>query len=425
MNKKIKWLRVFGVILVISLLVGGAIAIKVAKAESNGSGLESGVTSHIESLYMTLQGLGFGSDTNSPDWGAKWNRIVTAAEWTLSGNAATGDVKNGKTFYNTTRGQQTGTYQNPSSCSYLTNSDNIHHDSYGDGEPHSCDISWTTNSSPVTGDDNLSGRGGYDPRTGVTWSQDLINNYVFTISSSTVTAGATYTNNGATFVVLTSITNGTTLSTSTVGNGGPLASGTLTKSGGTGTTPITFSAVTNSVAFNYLSGTVTATPWTWDGSTTFTVTSATAYAGDVYQDTNTLKNFTVVTTINPGTSLNTTGNGPPSASGTLSWQSGNTGSTKTITFSAVVGGNNAANSDVTAKNLCANMNGGGVWRLPTQKELMQAYIDGSYFNLTQVSNYFWSATEYSSASAWYVSLYTGNTSFITKSTSNYQVRCVR
>jgi len=226
-------------------------------------------------------------------------------------------------------------------------------------------------------------------------------------------------------VVLATIVNGTTLSTSTVGNGGPLASGTLTKSGGTGTTPITFSAVTNSVAFNYLSGSNTASPWTWDGSTTFTVTSAIAYAGDVYQDTNTLKNFTVVTTINPGTSLNTTGNGAPSASGTLSWQSGNALSTKTITFSAVVGGNNAANSAQTAKQLCSNMNGGGVWRLPTQKELMQAYIDGSYFNLTQPSYAFCSATEVSGTTAWNVNLNGGTTTNFNKSTSSIQVRCVR
>ena len=37
----------------------------------------------------------------------------------------------------------------------------------------------------------------------------------------------------------------------------------------------------------------------------------------------------------------------------------------------------------TATQLCSDQ--GNSWRLPTQKELMQAYIDGSYWNLTQPS----------------------------------------
>ncbi len=35
---------------------------------------------------------------------------------------------------------------------------------------------------------------------------------------------------------------------------------------------------------------------------------------------------------------------------------------------------------------------GSGWRLPYQKELMQAYIDGSWGNLSNAGNYFWSAT---------------------------------
>ena len=66
------------------------------------------------------------------------------------------------------------------------------------------------------------------------------------------------------------------------------------------------------------------------------------------------------------------------------------------------------------------------WRLPTQKELMQAYIDGAANNLPSPNSYFWSSTEsYSNTDyAWYVTLYYGYTSNGTK-TSTRGVRCVR
>ena len=64
------------------------------------------------------------------------------------------------------------------------------------------------------------------------------------------------------------------------------------------------------------------------------------------------------------------------------------------------------------------------WRLPTQKELMQAYIDGSYFNLSQPSNNFWSATQNNSTNAWNVNLNNGNTNNNNMGNTN-NVRCVR
>ena len=76
----------------------------------------------------------------------------------------------------------------------------------------------------------------------------------------------------------------------------------------------------------------------------------------------------------------------------------------------------------TATQLCADQGNG--WRLPSQKELMLAYIDGSYWNLTQPSNYFWSATEFSAANAWYVYLSVGYTNFPAKGTA-LPVHCVR
>jgi hypothetical protein len=66
------------------------------------------------------------------------------------------------------------------------------------------------------------------------------------------------------------------------------------------------------------------------------------------------------------------------------------------------------------------------WRLPTQKELMLAYINGAGNNLPNANGYHWSSTEfYSSQSiAWSVSLGRGYTYSATKS-NNYYVRCVR
>lgn len=66
------------------------------------------------------------------------------------------------------------------------------------------------------------------------------------------------------------------------------------------------------------------------------------------------------------------------------------------------------------------------WYLPTQKQLMQAYIDGSANNLPNPGDSFWSSTEdYSTtAYAWSVDLYNGFTAANTKVTSFY-VRCVR
>ncbi len=74
----------------------------------------------------------------------------------------------------------------------------------------------------------------------------------------------------------------------------------------------------------------------------------------------------------------------------------------------------------------ANFGGYNNWYLPTQKQLMQAYIDGSANNLPNPDNYFWSASEKSWAptGAWLVILSYGNTGNNTKVTS-YYVRCVR
>ena len=66
------------------------------------------------------------------------------------------------------------------------------------------------------------------------------------------------------------------------------------------------------------------------------------------------------------------------------------------------------------------------WRLPHQKELMQAYIDGSWGNLPNSGYYYWSATtqSFNTHRAWFVYLHHGTTNYSTKTNAN-GARCVR
>ncbi len=65
--------------------------------------------------------------------------------------------------------------------------------------------------------------------------------YVFATAAISVTAGATYTNNGQTFTVLSTLSSSTPLMCT--GTGAPQASGTLTKATGSGPATIAFTAV--------------------------------------------------------------------------------------------------------------------------------------------------------------------------------------
>lgn len=83
------------------------------------------------------------------------------------------------------------------------------------------------------------------------------------------------------------------------------------------------------------------------------------------------------------------------------------------------------NNSRTVSQLCSDHTG---WSLPHQKQLMQAYIDGSYGNLeaSGVSRNYWSASTVSTntTNAWHTYLSYGNTANNAK-TSSYYVRCVR
>ena len=86
-----------------------------------------------------------------------------------------------------------------------------------------------------------------------------------------------------------------------------------------------------------------------------------------------------------------------------------------------------------AINYCGALSkndGGGAktdWYLPSQKELMQAYINGIYNQADADPSYFWSSTEISSdpTSAWYVNLDSGYTNGSVKTNDGNSVRCVR
>ena len=81
------------------------------------------------------------------------------------------------------------------------------------------------------------------------------------------------------------------------------------------------------------------------------------------------------------------------------------------------------------ESLSLDADGDGIdetdWYLPSQKELMIAYVDGSANNIPNPADYYWSSTEfYNDASgAWFVYLDGGYTSILSKASNTY-ARCV-
>lgn len=92
----------------------------------------------------------------------------------------------------------------------------------------------------------------------------------------------------------------------------------------------------------------------------------------------------------------------------------------------------AGNSTNYCETLSLDSNGDGTdetdWYLPSQKELMQAYINGFANNVVRPDHAFWSSTEYhnDTDNAWYVRMSYGYTYHAAKSTiSGVYTRCVR
>jgi hypothetical protein len=155
------------IIVAISLLFAGH-SIKTS-AESYPSGSDNGSTSLILGLSNTLSTDGYGSTTNTPNYGSLWNRIITSAEWTPSGNATASEVLSGNTFYSNSRTQSTGTYPAPGPCPT-----ELYYDPYGNPvtQTSNCtaNITWALPNGSPAGSNN------YDPVTGLIWSEDLVNN---------------------------------------------------------------------------------------------------------------------------------------------------------------------------------------------------------------------------------------------------------
>jgi hypothetical protein len=176
-------------------------------------------------------------------------------------------------------------------------------------------------------------------------TNNIDNTFTFTVTAANATLGAVYSNNGATFTVLSTITGGTTLSCS--GNGVSSSSGTLTKVSGTGDSTITFSAasyVTINVSLNngttwtsptsispYFSGRFIIADFTFIPYFIFTCTAANATVGATYSNNGQV--FTILATIAGATTLlGSCSTGVPTVSGSLTKLSGTGDST--ITFSA-------------------------------------------------------------------------------------------
>ena len=115
----------------------------------------------------------------------------------------------------------------------------------------------------------------------------------------------------------------------------------------------------------------------------------------------------------------------------LWWSASSTSTTITNSFANATDGVRPTGGNAIA--FCNGLNtavfgGKSNWYLPTQKELLQAYIDGIYSADTAfgATGSFWSSTEASgdSTTAWYVYVVHGYTYANAKSTG-YSVRCVR
>lgn len=204
-----------------------------------------------------------------------------------------------------------------------------------------------------------------------------IGTYTFTISTgNTAAVGSVYSNNGQNFTVTTAVTTAsTTLIGVVTGSGVPLTSGTLTLVSGSGSSSIAFTVVAASssaaavtagiggagggsggsggwiyIQYNTLTGATGTNCLDASGGAgglggngannyTFTITAgATASVGATF--TNNGQTFYVTTTLTGAqTTLVTVGTGAPTASGTLTKQTGT--SNGNVTFSAFTGGTTA------------------------------------------------------------------------------------
>lgn len=145
-------------------------------AEKSGSSPESGVTSRIKAVYDSLVTEGHGSESAGSwgDWGAMWNRIRSASEWTPDGTATADDVADGKTFYGSSRTSAVGTArlaQNFELQALVEWDDYSGVDTPGNGsiEDYEGEEAEWTNTYPLDAGEEV----WKDERTGLYWSHNL------------------------------------------------------------------------------------------------------------------------------------------------------------------------------------------------------------------------------------------------------------
>jgi hypothetical protein len=145
------------IIILIAVFGVGSFAISRALAEQNTGTPESGVNSVLKETYDNLVSSGYGLETGSN--GIMWNRIISSANWVPDGTVTEGDVKNGKTFYDDSRTEKTGTLDYP-----LYADQSLQAKDFRDSNASSTWSSWSLTSGAAT-------TGVYkDNRTGLYWS---------------------------------------------------------------------------------------------------------------------------------------------------------------------------------------------------------------------------------------------------------------
>ncbi len=128
---------------------------------------DSLVDSKLKAIYDVYEGLGYGDEDAGAwgDWGRMWNRIRSSGEWVPNGAITPADVPLGKTFYNNSRTEQTGT-------AHIPNYSLFQYDDFDDYEKvHSGGVrgyqgeegAWTNTSTNVWKDE----------RTGLYWSHQI------------------------------------------------------------------------------------------------------------------------------------------------------------------------------------------------------------------------------------------------------------
>jgi hypothetical protein len=161
-------------IIALCVVVFGLVSFKTITnviAEQGGFSPDSGATSRIGTLSGLLTTSGYGSDTNTPNWGSMWNRIYTSAMWTPSDTTATvADVASGKTFYaGNNRTKITGTLVAAPAIDYSLQK-NATKDNYL-GTYTAEEASWSDVGTYALGSTGLSsGLVRLDGRTGLKWS---------------------------------------------------------------------------------------------------------------------------------------------------------------------------------------------------------------------------------------------------------------